>query len=40
MKNVVTYSLSKKDWEQKSLKMFYFKPNIVNGQVQQIKGKQ
>ena len=40
VKNVVTCSLDKKDWEQKSLKMFYFKPNVANGKLVQIKGKQ
>ena len=33
VKNVVTCSLDKKDWEQKSLKMFYFKPNVANGKI-------
>jgi hypothetical protein len=31
VKNVVTCSLEKKNWEQKSLKMFYFTPNVANG---------
>jgi hypothetical protein len=39
VKNVVTFLLEKKDWEQKSLKMFYFKPNVANGKIVQIKGK-
>ena len=38
-KNVVTSSLDKSDWQQKSLKMFYFKPNVANGKIVQIKGK-
>jgi len=45
VKNVVTCSLEKSnknnnDWEQKSLKMFYFTPNVANGNMVQIKGKQ
>jgi hypothetical protein len=39
VKNVVTCSLEKKDWEQKSLKMFYFTPNVANGKIIKIKGK-
>jgi hypothetical protein len=38
-KNVVASSLDKSDWQQKSLKMFYFKPNVANGKIVQIKGK-
>jgi hypothetical protein len=38
-KNVVASSLDKSDWQQKSLKMFYFKPNLANGKIVQIKGK-
>jgi hypothetical protein len=40
VKNVVTCSLEKKDWEQKSLKMFYFTPNVANGKIVKLKGKQ
>jgi hypothetical protein len=38
-KNAVASSLDKGDWQQKSLKMFYFKPNVANGKIVQIKGK-